>query len=106
MTDVNPPPRRRRYPMTPGYTNDTTSLEAAQKVEPVVTSMRGKVLAFIRSRGTSGATPDEIADALNMLVVTARPRTTELARMGFVRDSHLRRRNCNGNNSIVYIAVT
>ena len=101
---VNPRPRH-RYPVGPGYTNNTTSLEAALKVEPAVTSMRGKVLAFIRARGHEGATPDEIASALNMLVVTARPRTTELARVGLVVDSHQRRRNENGNNSIVYIAI-
>lgn len=92
------------YPDGPGYTNQTTSREAAAKVAPKAGTQAARCLAFITERGQRGATPDECAEALDILVVSARPRCTQLKIAGLVVEAG-ERANENGNNAIVYRAA-
>lgn len=91
-----------RYPHAPGFTNQTTSRAAARKVAPKAGTQAARCLEYIRSNGEHGATPDECADALRMLVVSARPRCTQLKNDGLVIEAG-ERINQNGNASLVYV---
>ncbi len=62
------------------------------------------LLAEIEGAGEEGATADEIARWLGMSPLSVRPRCTELARTGAIRDSGRRRRNEQGNRQIVWVA--
>ena len=55
-----------------------TSIEAAAFIEPAAESLRGKVLAFIRSRGEQGATREEIAIGMQLKIQTVCGRVSEL----------------------------
>ena len=88
-----------KYPDGPGYTNETTSKAAAEKVAPKAGTQAADCLEFIRQRGR--ATPDEASIALNMLVTSARPRFTQLKNLGLIVEDGTAI-NENGNDSIAY----
>jgi len=54
---------------------------------------------------STGLTADEVAGRLGLSILSIRPRITELARLGKVRDSGERRRNGSGRKAIVWAAV-
>lgn len=89
---------------TAPYSNGTTSRAAAEKIAPSAAALREQVLAFIRSRGTQGATDEEVQDALGMLGNTQRPRRGELVDSGHVRDSHQTRGTKSGRAAKVWVA--
>ncbi len=70
------------YPASPGYTEPTTSRDAAAKVAPRVKNLRYQVLAVYRSSWPGGLTADEVADRLGKSILSIRPRVTELRRTG------------------------
>lgn len=77
-----------------------TEREAAEKVAPRAKAMRVRVLAMIYR--LQSATCDEIAAAMDMKVTQIRPRVTQLAQLGFIEDSGERRKNADGNTTIVW----
>ncbi|MGU3316308.1 hypothetical protein ACLBWH_12225 [Sphingomonas sp. M6A6_1c] len=54
---------------------------------------------------SNGLTADEVAGRLGLSILSIRPRLTELARLGRVRDSGSRRRNVSGKQAIVWAPV-
>lgn len=68
------------------------------------TSIRQRVLAFLRDRGPRGATDEEIREALDLGESTARPRRRELVAKGDVFDSGDRRKSSKGYVMIVWKA--
>ena len=54
-----------RYPDAPGYSNPTTSKDAAKSVEPRAAALRQRILAELQVRGSTGATCDELEQAPN-----------------------------------------
>ena len=65
--------------------------------------MRERVLAAIRKAGAFGLTADEAAAKLGLTPFTARPRCTELNKLGKIMDSGLRRENESGRRAIVWV---
>lgn len=95
-------PAPKRYPEVPGARRRDTSIAAAKSVEPTVTDRRAAVLAVITAKPS---TADEVARALGWTVLSARPRATELAKLGKIEDSGQRRKTDSGSNAIVWRAV-
>jgi predicted transcriptional regulator len=92
-----------RYFGSPGAQDRDTSRAAATAIAPAAATIRAQVLAlFERSRGL---TADEAAGRLGLSILTVRPRVTELARMGRLRDSGARRTNGSGKSAIVWSPV-
>lgn len=88
------------YPITPGAQPRETSHAAAGHAARTAPRLRALALAAVR--GSQGLTADEVARQLGLSILSIRPRLTELARLGKVRDSGLRRRNISGRNAIVW----
>ncbi len=88
----------------PGWKGRDTSLAAAEAMAARAPGVRELVLAEIEGAGEKGATADEIARWLGLSPLSVRPRCTELAQAGRIRDSGLRRRNDAGNRQIVWVA--
>ena len=96
-----------RYPETPGWrANSTggTARAAALAMAPKVKGIRAAVLADLIAHGPS--TPEEIARRTGTLLTTARPRCSELTRLGLIRDSKLRRPGEGGRPAIVWTTCT
>ena len=64
-------------------------------------TLRAKVAGFVRSRGTSGATCEEIEAAMGLRHQTASARCAELKRLGILRDSGRRRPTSSGRPASV-----
>ena len=91
-------------PEPPYQQHSETSRAAAEAIEPDVSTLRGKVFAFIRGRGTEGATDDEVQVALNMNPSTERPRRIELWNMGLVSRTDRTRPTRSSRQAHVWIA--
>lgn len=73
-------------PMTlPYQPHSETSREAAEELEPKASTLRAKVLDYIRKTGR--VTDEQLQEALNMNPSTQRPRRVELVKMGLICDS-------------------
>ena len=91
------------YPHAPGSQGRDTSASAACSMAKAAPLLRGRVLdLFERS---AGMTADEAAGRLGPSILSIRPRCTELARLGKLRDSGKRRANGSGRSAIVWVAV-
>lgn len=73
-----------------GYKRPGPSESAANLIAPSAKIVRAKVMELLH-RNVFPMTADEIADALNIDPFTVRPRVSELARDGRLKDSGLRR---------------
>lgn len=82
-----------------------TSREAAEAIEPDAATLRGQVLCFIRQRGETGATDDEVQIGLRMNPSTERPRRIELWRIGLVKQTARKRPTRSGRNATVWEAA-
>lgn len=91
------------YPHTPGAKDRDTSFEAAEGMAPQAPILRAKCLRELEH--SNGLTADEVAGRLGLSILSVRPRITELARDGKVRDSGDRRRNASGKRAIVWAPV-
>lgn len=78
------PPVRPTYPDAAGFKAYGTSKEAADAITPVLGHLQGAVLRWLKSKGEAGGTPDECARELNLSILTARPRFSELKEKGFI----------------------
>ena len=95
-----------RYPDAPGHRNVDTSVEAADAIAPDLGRLQRLAETEIRSAGDAGLTADELAARLKLERWSIQPRTTELSRKGFIRDSGVRRQNVTGKRAIVWVAAT
>lgn len=88
------------YPSTIAVGKTDTSYEAAVSID-AKTWMR-RVLDAVRDKPS---TMSEVAVRYNVLATTTRPRASQLAALGKIRDSGKRRKNQWGKNEIVYEVV-
>lgn len=82
-----------KYPKSPGYKKTGTSSEAAKAIKPKVSTIRDQVFEVLQSEAL---TADEVASALDMSILTVRPRCSELLRMGLIEETGTRRLNDSG----------
>ncbi len=93
------------YPDIPGARATDTSMAAADGIAEAAPLLRDRVLDLIERAGSHGLTPDEAAIELELTPFTTRPRFSELASMGEIKDSDQRRENASGRKAIVWIAA-
>ena len=93
------------YPDAPGHLNVDTSVAAADALAPKLGRLQRLAELTIRDAGIAGLTADELAAKLDLDRWTIQPRTSELKRKGFIRDSGRRRPNATGKVAIVWIAA-
>lgn len=70
----------------PPFSDDDTSLAAAESIEPQTGTIRQQVLAFVKEQGATGATCDEVIVGLGLPGNTVRPRLWELRILGLASD--------------------
>ena len=70
----------------PPFSDLDTSLDAAMSVASKTETVRQRVLSFIKERGTTGATCDEVEIELGMPHQTASARLWELRKMDLATD--------------------
>lgn len=87
------------YPKIPGYKATETSKVAAQEIESIAETLRSMALYHITKQAM---TADEVANALEVSVLSIRPRIAELKKMGLIEDSGDRRSNESGRAAIVW----
>lgn len=92
-----------RYPHSPGFKKRDTAKKAAREMKPKAPTLRDACLKVLRQRGT-GMTADEIAAELGKSVLSIRPRVSELAALGSLEDTGLRRDNRSMKQAIVWRA--
>lgn len=92
-----------RYPSTPGAQDRDTSRAAADEIAPTAPQLRARALAVVER--SNGLTADEVAGRLGLSILSIRPRLTELAHLGKVRDGGGRRKNKSGRKAIVWVPV-
>src|SRR5688572_19770987 len=88
------------YPNTPGFRDLETSRQSAEKIATHAATVRDKV-ATLYKHGYVG-TPDKIAAALGISILTVRPRVTELIKRGLLIDTGARQKNESGHSAKVY----
>ena len=93
------------YPNAPGHRNVETSVAAALALSPKLGRLQRMAHETIREAGSAGLTADELAERLGIDRWSIQPRTSELRRMGLIRDSGRRRPNSTGKMAIVWIAA-
>lgn len=91
------------YPDGPGHRNVDTSIAAANELAPKLGRLQKMAGTAIRAAGQRGLTADELAEQLDMDRYSIQPRTSELRRKGFIRDSGRRRKNASGKMAIVWV---
>lgn len=89
----------------PPHNGTAMSKAAAESVESRAATMRGQILAFIRSRGEIGATREDCEIALEMRGSTVRPRVVELLRFGTVKELEATRATSSGRQAAVLVAT-
>jgi hypothetical protein len=82
--------RRSRYPYEPGAQARDTSIAAAEHIRPWAKGLRSLCKGKLRELGPS--TADEVAVSLGKHFIAIRPRLTELAQLGEIRDTGQRRK--------------
>jgi hypothetical protein len=83
----------------------STSRDAAGRMAPALSPLRGRVLGHLIACGGTGATDEEAEQALGIKVQTYTPRRRELVMLGLVRDSGRRRCTDAGRSAVVWVAV-
>ena len=89
------------YPDAPGFKVAGPSKLAAEKVASTSAKMRALVLEEF-AQHPAGLTADEIATALNLSVLSVRPRVSELRRLGKIEQTGSRRTNESGMTATVW----
>ena len=90
------------YQNNVGYKKRRTSYEAGVSMKNKRLTVREKCLQVLRNKGSYGATPDEVAQLLNIPITTVRPRFSELVNMQLIVDLKQTRKNESGKNAIVW----
>ncbi len=87
----------------PYQRHSPTSKAAAEDVEPRTGTQRALVLSFLRGRGVTGATDEEMQNCIPMSANAQRPRRGELKSL--IRDSGRTRPTASGNQAVVWVAA-
>ena len=93
------------YPNAPGHRNVETSMDAADTLVAKLGRLQQRVRTAIRNAGRSGLTAEELAAALQESIRAVQPRTSELRRLGLIRDSGDRRLNSTRRRAIVWVTT-
>lgn len=91
------------YPNAAGHRNVDTSIAASEALNPQLGRLQGVALAAIREAGARGMTTEELAKHLHLDRSSIQPRTSELKRLGRIKDSGNRRLNETGKQAIVWV---
>lgn len=89
-----------RYPDRPGFKARETARIAADDIAPKAPRLRELCLETLRQAGM--LTPDECAARLGIDKLSVRPRFSELAALGKIIDTGVRRTNGSGKRAIVW----
>jgi hypothetical protein len=89
------------YPFAPGFKESTTSKSAALRMTSKAAVLRDRVLSSLRMAQTA----DEVADLLDVSILSVRPRVSELHQSGLVEKTGERRKNASGMSAHVWQAV-
>lgn len=89
------------YAGQPGFKTEGTSADAARAMTSTAKTVRLSILKIMEQ--SEGWTTDEMAGALGLNILTVRPRFSELAAEGRIKDSGARRENVSGHNAIVWV---
>ena len=81
-----------------------TSIEAREKAEPKIGTLKRKVYELLLNKGLGGMTDQEIERYLHLEGNTVRPIRGALVESGLVMDSGTTRLNDKGNRCIVWRA--
>lgn len=87
------------YPNSPGWKAQETSRRAAMKMKKFDSGIRAMALNQIRQKPM---TADEVAEELALPVTSVRPRVSQLAKLGLIVDTGIRKENEAGNPMIVW----
>ena len=87
------------YPLSPGYKKEGPRKEAAQSVKDRASVLRDRCLEVLR---IAPSTADEVATALGESILSIRPRISELAARGEIRESGKRRQNVSKKMATVW----
>lgn len=88
------------YHGTTGFRNTDTSYDAARKANETAGGYRERTAAALSEHGPM--TADEIAQALDVSILTIRPRVTELRHAQRIEPTGQRRKTAAGNTAIVW----
>jgi hypothetical protein len=91
-----------KYPDVPGHKGRDTGIAAAEAIAPKMGRLQQQALRVIEQRPS---TPDEVATALGVSILSIRPRISELSNKGLIADSGARRENRSGKKAIVWRRV-
>jgi hypothetical protein len=94
-------PRNDKYPRSPGWKGGNTSRKAADAIAVHAGTVRARVLAEYARADADGMTADQCAKALNVSILTTRPRATELLKTGLLTPTGERRQNDSGMSAVV-----
>lgn len=86
----------------PGWKGRGTSFAAAVQIAPKAPTLRDRVLAEV---GRGAGTPEDICARLGIDILAGRPRFSELAKAGKIRDSGARGVSRSGGKAIVWEAA-
>ncbi len=89
-----------QYPNKAGYKKRRTSKQASLEIK--APTIRQKCLSVVKNKNSYGATPDEVADLLNISILSVRPRFSELVLKGCIKDTNKTRKNKSGKQAIVW----
>lgn len=104
VTNATPPEIKPPPASGVTVTTRTTSEAAAEAARPISSSVRERVLEWIRSRGPDGSTDEECQLGLSMNPSTQRPRRIELMRSGQIREQGTRPTK-SGRAAAVWVAI-
>lgn len=107
QVELNFRPRESGYlePGALGYSNATTSRDAAERVAPSAKAWREKIMQRLAALGAEGATADELVVFYGVQHNTIAPRLTELKSAGRIVHGGRRRPTRSGSLAIVWLAA-
>jgi hypothetical protein len=100
LFDWTPPPG---YPQSPGWTEPTTSRDAAAKIAPRAKTIRDQVLLAFQVAWPAGLTADDVAAKIGKSPFSVRPRCSELLALKEIMPTTRRRPNESGVDAIVWV---
>ena len=90
------------YPDAPGWTEPTTSRDAALRIAPRAGHLRSRSLLALQHAGQDGLTADEIAQRIGSTILSVRPRIAELGVEGRIERTGKRRPTSSGAMAAVW----
>lgn len=88
----------------PGAAAVTQRVAAAQ-IAPATGTLRRKVLFYLFTCGTAGATDEQMQVGLDLNPSTQRPRRIELVEAGLVKDSGRTDKTRSGRSAVVWVVT-